>query len=217
MNRVELQNGCLSRGHSNTFLPSTIAGTSLNPSTRKLSKEKVKENLLLAIDAYISRVDGCPCGNTTIKLYKGPDSTIRQRMRSKLTVFLKGSNKKKELRSSDPELFQYFSEVWSIRNSHMVYGLPSQYVFYLVCCYDKECLHPLCKLGHTPVTPTWYPGGLMLTHLYLWLILSILGDLHAIGAKVSVLDTTSQRLWILVMLQLQRKYLNHLLQSKRNV
>ena len=166
MNRVELQNGCLSRGHSNTFIPSTIAGTNLDPSTGKLSEEKVKENLSLAIDAYISRVDGCPCGSTTIKLYKGPDSTIRQRMRSKLTIFLKGSNKKKEeLRSSDPELFKYFSEVWSIRNSHMVDGLPSQYVFYLLCCYDKECLHPLCKLGHPPTTPTWYPGGLMLTHL----------------------------------------------------
>ena len=47
----------------------------------------------------------------------------------------------------------------------MVNGLPSQYVFYLLCCYDKECLHPLCKLGHPPATPTWYPGGLPLTHL----------------------------------------------------
>lgn len=54
MNRVELQNGCLSRGHSNTFIPSTIAGTSLDPSSGKLSEEKVKENLSLAIDVYIS-------------------------------------------------------------------------------------------------------------------------------------------------------------------
>ena len=122
MHRVELQNGCLSREHSNTFVPSTIAGTSLDPSTGKLSEERIKENLSFAIDAYISRVDGCPCGSTIIKLYKGPDSTTRQKIRSKLTVFLKGSNK--ELQSSDPELFKYFSEVWTIRNSHMVDGLP---------------------------------------------------------------------------------------------
>ena len=77
----------------------------LDPSTGKINVEKVKENLSLAIDAYISRVDGCPCGDTTIKLYKGPDSTTCQKMRSKLTVFLKGSNKRKEeLRKSDPEL-----------------------------------------------------------------------------------------------------------------
>ena len=29
LNRVELQNGCLSRGHSNTFIPSTLAGSNL--------------------------------------------------------------------------------------------------------------------------------------------------------------------------------------------
>ena len=98
MNRVELQNGCLSRGHSNTFIPSTLAGTCLDSSTGKISEEKVKENLSLAIDAYISRVDGCPCGDTTIKLYKGPDSTSRQKMHSKLTVFLEGSKKKKNYR-----------------------------------------------------------------------------------------------------------------------
>ena len=166
MNRVKLQNGCLSRGHSNTFIPSTIAGTCLDPSTGKINEEKVKENLSLAIDAYISRVDGCPCGDTTIKLYKGPDSTTRQKMRSKLTVFLKGSNKRKEeLRKSDPELYMYFSEVWSIRNSHMVQGLPSQYIFYLLCCYSEDCLHPLCQSGSPATLPTWYAGGLPLTHL----------------------------------------------------
>ena len=87
-------------------------------------------------------------------------------MRSKLTVFLKGSNKKKEeLRNNDPELYNYFSEVWSIRNSHMVEGLPSQYIFYLLCCYKKDCLHPLCQSGPPAAPPTWYPGGLLLTHL----------------------------------------------------
>ena len=32
----------------------------------------------MAIDAYISRVDGYPCGHTEIKLYKGADSTESQ-------------------------------------------------------------------------------------------------------------------------------------------
>ena len=29
LNRTELQNGCLSRGHSNLFIPSTLHGSSL--------------------------------------------------------------------------------------------------------------------------------------------------------------------------------------------
>lgn len=33
LNRVELQNGCLSRGHSNTFIPSTLAGSCVDPKT----------------------------------------------------------------------------------------------------------------------------------------------------------------------------------------
>ena len=30
LNRVELQNGCLSRGHSGTFIPSTMAGSCMD-------------------------------------------------------------------------------------------------------------------------------------------------------------------------------------------
>ena len=48
----------------------------------------------MAIDAYISRVDNCPCGDTTIRLYRGAKSS--QNTREKLIVFLKGSKKAKE-------------------------------------------------------------------------------------------------------------------------
>lgn len=33
LNRVELQNGCLSLGHSGTFIPSTLAGSCMDPNT----------------------------------------------------------------------------------------------------------------------------------------------------------------------------------------
>ena len=41
--------------------------------------DKVKENLYLhamAISAYISRVDGCPFGATTIKLFRDSNSEV---------------------------------------------------------------------------------------------------------------------------------------------
>ena len=74
LNRFELQNGCLSLGHSNTFIPSTLAGSYTDPNTGAVNMPVLKENLSRAITAYISRVNGCPCGDTTIQLYRGADS-----------------------------------------------------------------------------------------------------------------------------------------------
>ena len=70
LNRVELQNGCLSRGHSSTFIPSTLAGPCMDPNTGTLDNSKLQESMNLAIDAYISRVDGCPCGDSVIRLFR---------------------------------------------------------------------------------------------------------------------------------------------------
>lgn len=80
LNRVELQTGCLSLGHSNTFIPSTLAGSCIDNETGTINSVKLKENVGLAINAYISHVDGCPCGEFHSIT---PD----------LEVFLKGSKK----------------------------------------------------------------------------------------------------------------------------
>ena len=53
LNHVELQNGCLAHVHSNTYIPSTLAGSCMDPTTGKIDEEKLKQNLSLAIDAYI--------------------------------------------------------------------------------------------------------------------------------------------------------------------
>ena len=66
LNRVELQNGCLSLGHANTFIPSTLAGSCIDNDNGGIDESKLKENLELAITAYISRTNGCPCGGGTI-------------------------------------------------------------------------------------------------------------------------------------------------------
>ena len=86
-NRVELQNGCLALGHSNTFIPSTLGGSCMDVATGKVNEEKHKKNLDLAIDAYIKRVDRSPCGDTFIRLYKGPLSHAYQLKCAKLTRF----------------------------------------------------------------------------------------------------------------------------------
>lgn len=55
-----------------------------------VDNSKLQENMSLAIDACIHRVNGCPCGDSVIHLYHGADSTEQQEVREKLLVFWKG-------------------------------------------------------------------------------------------------------------------------------
>ena len=129
LNRTELQNGCLALGHSNTFILSTLAGC-CTAQTGKVNKKKLKENLSPAIDAYIHRVDKAPCGDTYIHLYKGQPSDDYQFKHAKLTKFLKSKKSCEELKRESPDLYEYFENVWNVRNSHMVTALyPHTYSF----------------------------------------------------------------------------------------
>ena len=66
---------------------------------------------------------------------------------------------KMKLREEDPESFIKFEHVWKVRNSHMVPNLPSQYLFYLICCFKEGCSHPVCCSSMASDIPSWYPGG----------------------------------------------------------
>ena len=94
LNRVELQNGCLSRGHANLFIPSTLGGSVIDQATGTVDQDRLRMNMELAMDVYISRVNHCPCDDTQIHLFKGADSSELQEQRQHLQVFLKGSRKK---------------------------------------------------------------------------------------------------------------------------
>ena len=143
LNRVELQNGCLSRGHSNLFIPSTLAGSCIQ--NGQVDHKFLCKNLDLAIDTYISYVDESPCGSTVIHLYKGADCS-EFNYREQLKIFLKGSKQSKiKLKQQLPQLYTEFESVWEIRSRHVVKGLPQQYIFYLLACFDIECPHPICQ------------------------------------------------------------------------
>ena len=72
LNRVELQNGCLSLGHSNTFISSTLGGSCLNQETGEIDDTKLKKNLQLAITAYINRVDVAQWAKQELDYMKAP-------------------------------------------------------------------------------------------------------------------------------------------------
>ena len=159
-NRVELQNGCLALAHSNLFIPSTLNGSCLDSQSGNVDEGKLKQNLSDAIDVYISRVNKCPCADTVVHLYKGTESSEIQGLRTMVKTFLKGKpSLKKKLKEEHPKEYQRIEDVWNLRARHLVPGLPGKYVFHLTCCYQDECIHPLCKDGRPAVEPTWYPGG----------------------------------------------------------
>ena len=167
LNRVELQNGCLALGHANLFIPSTLRGSCISSDTGKVDQEKLKCNMNLATEVYINRVDGSPCGETVIHLFKGADSTEKQKTRLFILQFLKGSKKQKEsLKKKMPLLYAYCEKVWNVRNSHMTTGLPPQYIFSLSCsnCVKEDCPHSVCQ-GERCVVPTWYKDGPSINYL----------------------------------------------------
>ena len=131
LNKVELMNGCIALGHSNTFIPSTLGGSCYDKDTGGVNQDQLKHNLELAITAYISRVSGCKCGDAVVSLYEGDRSNERLGKRDRLNIFLKGSQAAKETLQQDYPLdFAHFQKVWDLRQRHMVQGLPSQYVFF---------------------------------------------------------------------------------------
>ena len=58
LNEVELMNGCLAVAHSNLYFPSTLGGP---------------VHTAKGTDEYISRLQGAPCGEAKVQLYKGAD------------------------------------------------------------------------------------------------------------------------------------------------
>lgn len=77
LNRVELQNGCLSLAQCNLFIPSTLCGS--NFSVNGVDETKLEQNLEAATDVFIDRVSGAPCGESEITLVKGARNEASKR------------------------------------------------------------------------------------------------------------------------------------------
>lgn len=101
----------------------------------------------LATEVHINRVNHCPCGETVIESYKGADSSKKQYQKESLFVYLKGSKEQQEkLRIEQRELYDHFQKIWDLRNRHLVRkDFPLQILFFLVCCFDPGCCHPVCR------------------------------------------------------------------------
>lgn len=59
----------------------------------------------------------------------------------------------------------HFQMVWDIRKGHCIPGLPYSYIFFLKCCFERDCKHPVCQLGPPDSGLCWYPVGPPVSHL----------------------------------------------------
>ena len=165
LNRVELQNGCEVKARSNLFIPSTLNGTNTNDSG-KIDEQKLKENINDAIEVYISRIDKAPMGDTVIQLQKGADSQKYQLFNRHVKTFLNGKKEAKEaLRLEHPDDYSTIQRIWDVRNRHINRDVPTRYVYHLVCCYQPDCPHPLCKAGEPDNSILWYKDGPPITFI----------------------------------------------------
>ena len=115
LNRVELQNGCLSLAHANLFIPSNLNGSCFDPETGKLNMDRLKCNMDLATEIYIQRVNNAPCGDTVIHLYPGANSDSKQVLRDHVLTYLKGSKESKEkLLRTAPSTYNFIKEGFGI-------------------------------------------------------------------------------------------------------
>ncbi|CAB3988898.1 Chromatin modification-related YNG2 [Paramuricea clavata] len=161
LNRVELQNGCEVKARASLFIPSTLNGLNSDGSG-KVDDSKLKNNLSDAIGVYISRVDGAPCGDTNIRLYRGANSEDNQLLSGFVKTFLNGLKKQKwVLEMEHPHEYDHIKRIWDIRNSHINKSVPQRYIFQLFC-YEKNCHplcpHPLCQVGRPENKILWYNG-----------------------------------------------------------
>ena len=146
LNHVELINSCLTRAHSNMFIPSTIHGSNFDDN--RVNEAALERNLRTATQVHINRCDGAPAGRATIKLVEGSRDDLAAEIHARkphLLTFLEGSKKnKQDLKGQHPDLYDHFQKVWDLRDRHMQKGLP-HYVFQLLPCFDKTCPHSVCK------------------------------------------------------------------------
>ena len=155
LNIVELQNSCLAHAHSSMFIPSTLHGS---PISNETDYDVLHKNLSTATDVYIQRCNHAPIGLTEVNLYRGAKFDLNKP--ENLLVYLKGSkNERRKLQEENPEHYAHFEKVWRVRARHLVPGLPSQYIFFLRCCYLPEYPHPVCQDGKPDKLLHWYPGG----------------------------------------------------------
>ena len=111
----------------------------------------MEKNLETAADVYISKCNNAPFQESKITLFiRSKDELAKniQEWRPHQKTFLKGSQKKRQLlKESNQTQYKYFEDIWKLRGRNMVKGLPSNYLFHLLPCYEDGCPHSACRAG----------------------------------------------------------------------
>ena len=140
MNEVELMNGCLAVAHSNLYIPSTLGGPVNDASG--FNEVQLRKNLDLAADVYISRVQGAPCGEANIHLFKGAsDAEARKPLdrRTMLITFLSGkAEEKKELHNKNIQMTMHIFRRFGMYTTVTRELIFQTSIFYFFLCATRR-------------------------------------------------------------------------------
>ena len=56
-------------------------------------------------------------------------------------------------------MYAKIKRIWELKERHVNKNVPIKYVFSLMCCYQRNCIHPLCKKGKPEVSPSRFLNG----------------------------------------------------------
>ena len=101
----------------------------------------------------------CRCKDAKIQYYTGASSTEYQHLRDKLLKYLHAGKSQKAALEKEHSDFKLITTVLVVCKRHMNKTVPSHYIFHLVCCYEKECPHPVFQTGPPQEVSCWYEGG----------------------------------------------------------
>ena len=85
--------------------------------------------MLDAVDAYVLRVNGSPCGDTTIHLFPGPESKTNQEFGEKVRIALNGKKEKDMLKKDFPQDYAYIQMLLQVQKNHTNANVLSCYIF----------------------------------------------------------------------------------------
>ena len=87
------------------YIPSTLGGPV--HTAKGTDENQLKKSLDLAADVYISRVQGAPCGEAKVQLYKGADGPEAKKLLNRRQMLLKFlSGKSTEIESLQRNQFR---------------------------------------------------------------------------------------------------------------
>lgn len=81
-------------------------------------------------------------------------------------------------------MYSLVKETWELCGKHIREDVPSKYVFMLQCCFEDDCINPVCQEGKLKMRQCILVAPVLLLSAYLFQILRA----HSMVATVATVE-----------------------------